>query len=87
MKFTISILAFALAASCTPTGYIVDVSQYEQAITANPLSVVVKPEHVQPISAGFQPNFEVTVGTDIGSISVGPNGVGGEVVIDARSGK
>ena len=82
----IAMLCLMMLPSCTPQSYIVNTSPYTEAIQSNPDKVVVAPEHVTEVG-GFQATIGGTFITDQGEVTVSPDGVSGNVVVDLRSGK
>ena len=77
------VIAATISTSCTPTGYIVDTTPYNDAIIDNPEAVIMKPEDVQEVG-GFQFEGGAIIETNEGRINLSESGVRGEVVIDLR---
>jgi hypothetical protein len=85
MKTTL-LLAMLAIASCTPQAYIADLTNYEQAIEANPQAVTIKPDDITAVG-GFKFEGGVEMETDYGTIGVDQDGVKGTVVVDLSSNK
>ena len=80
----ITLALVAILASCTPTAYEVDVRPYAEQVKASPSEVLIKPEHVKEIGAGFSFEGGAVIETERGRFDISERGVQGQVLIDLR---